>query len=555
MKRFALFTVLALVGAVEARALTVSGTIRDAINNPIPGIRVEINHLGAAVELREAVFADANGFYTTSLAQSGDNVYLVVKWDFELKPAATYGGHVVTLVARGAGDPFVAAQTFTLKLSPTLPNVTADTTIDLNMSQVQPAGLITVAPRLNHGLDFVENNRGAVPWTMTVDIPLFMITDNKDRMIPTGVFIDQGAFDGTGSSKDVVDAYHELAHWLHYHHNGNALPPSDAACGTHTLNSEEDPGCALKEGYASYLAQRIAEANGVVDPFFRGYRDDGINTFGLPANSIWRGDEGSPTGRQGTVWENGVVVEGAVSGWLFELDNAYGFQTMFDILFTHHPQSVLGILVELSNKFGSGAPLTLAAHGMSQLHGLFFARGRFADVPFNASAPPDGAPPAPGNTKQINGFTFLRGVVDTQVQRVPEADLGLTTHLNTKDLRVGFRPATGGVMSPAVFTPHTPYVLPAVGHVDFDTRTLNASGGDGDWDLAVLHRNHYDFEDDFLPSWKDEGTFALSEDELYLKTLGTWYDKDRDPTSNTDEEGMVIVDNTAPTISNIKPQP
>ncbi|MDX2057711.1 MAG: hypothetical protein SFV24_07895, partial [Gemmatimonadales bacterium] len=201
MNRAILLTLLGWIvvfGASAASALTITGTIRDAANQPIPGIRVEVYHLGAAADLREAVFADATGVYSSNLVLPGDNVYILARWDFALQPAAAVGGHVVSVVARGAGDPFVATTTYLLKLSPTVPNVTNNLVIDLKMDQVQPAGLANGPLRASQVLTYIETNRGGVPWSLTVDIPLCLITDDKDRISPTEVYIGHQAFDGTG---------------------------------------------------------------------------------------------------------------------------------------------------------------------------------------------------------------------------------------------------------------------------------------------------------------------------------------------------------------------
>lgn len=60
-------------------------------------------------------------------------------------------------------------------------------------------------------------------------------------------------------------------------------------------------------------------------------------------------------------------------------------------------------------------------------------------------------------------------------------------------------------------------------------------------------------DDLLLPTWNGDGNATVSTDERYLKVLGTWYDKDRDPT--TEDDGKVIVDNTAPKVENFKPKP
>lgn len=559
MNRPILLTLLgwiAVFGASAASALTVTGTIRDSANQPIPGIRVEVYHLGAAADLREAVFADATGVYSSNLVQSGDNVYILARWDFALQPAAAVGGHVVSVVARGAGDPFVATTTYLAKLSPTVPNVTNNLVIDLKLDQVQPAGLTNIPMRMSHMLTYIDTNRGSTPWSLTVDIPVVLITDDKDRMTPSEIYIGHPAFDGTGTSFDIVTAYHELGHWLHYHHNGNALPPPSpgSSCGEHTLNSEEDRACALTEGYASFLAQLTAEANGVLSPFYRGYRDDGNNTFGIPPNSIWRGDElGGGTGWDLPTWESGEVVEGAVSGFLFGVVQVASFEAVFGAMIAGVPANVRDVLTTLSDQAGLNTAPTLAYHGQSQLHGLVFSRGQLQTTTFTAPAPPSSTPPSAGNWKEIGDITFLRGVVPIQVQTSPASSLGISQRFAPNLLRLGVKAAAPGLASPAVFLPVSPYVPAATGVIPLDTLSLGAGAGDGDWDLAVQHQNAYGFEDDFLPTWNGDPLPLVNTDESYLKNFGTWFDRDLNPTTNQDPEGMVVVDNTAPTVSNFKP--
>ena len=558
MRRIAAILSLSLVLAAEAAAaqpLTVSGTVTDSAGAPIPGIQVEVYEDDIIFDdLLETVYANATGAYSGAIS-TGDDVYVTARWGFQLQPSAVYNGHVVRLGDIGVGYPLVAATTFTDVRSATVNNVAANQTINLTMGQAQPMGLATLVRRIQQTLDYVQGNRGGVAWAVDYDILTHITNDQGYFVSPDGqLYVGHEGFDGTGTTTDIVSIFHEMGHMIHYYHNGRSFPGVGSGCASHTINSEEDPGCALVEGYASYIGQLTAESVGVVSAFYRDYRDDGLGSF--PANSLWRGNDA--TGRDGIRFESGEVVEGAFSGAQFGIHNAMGgFETNFRAIVDHRPKNAFEFLEALvDDAGGAGAAGTLQAYGILQTHGIVYSRTRFAAVPFDEQEPPDAAPPHEGNRKEINRYMFLRGKVTTKFEEVDKAGLGVDEIVDKEKVRVGYKTAGAGLAdapTALVFTQPEDFGLFS-SSIDLDTRTFGGSTGDGDWDLLIQAENEDQFRDNFLPTWVGDGNVTVNTDERYLKVLGTWYDKDRDPATNTPQEGMVIIDNTAPTVSNFGPQ-
>ena len=73
--------------------------------------------------------------------------------------------------------------------------------------------------------------------------------------------------------------------------------------------------------------------------------------------------------------------------------------------------------------------------------------------------------------------------------------------------------------------------------------------GDGDYDLIIQGANDDQSRDKFDPDWNMDS--MLDGDERYLKKIGAWFDVDRDattPAGSFNDEGKIVIDNTAPTI-------
>ena len=74
---------------------------------------------------------------------------------------------------------------------------------------------------------------------------------------------------------------------------------------------------------------------------------------------------------------------------------------------------------------------------------------------------------------------------------------------------------------------------------------------DGDYDVIVQTTNVHNWVDIFDPSFAGDVDPTVDSDEKWLKTLQTWANQDAMPDS--DDEGKLVIDNTAPSISDTKP--
>ena len=511
-------------------------------------------------DLLDIVYANDQGFYSSSAVSAGDDVYVLVKWEFQL----TQGNDdpVVRIVDMGSGKPFVAASTFESRQSLTENNVTIDTTIAVNMPQAQPEGLGTLVARIGHTLDYIRgeisNSPIPVSWNADYNIPVHILTDSFNRA-SSEIYISLNTFNVQGTSRDQVTLFHEMGHVVH--HNHSQVPDCDTSADGidgHWINSEEQPTCALIEGYASYLGVLAAKANqpSIVDPFYDAYRDNGVNipNLGLsaPQNGLWRGNDATGLG---STYESGEVVEGAFSGVQFGIHDAFGFVTNFKAMAGHDPENAFEFLQALVRDADGDAKIKVIYKTM-QTHGIVYNRVQFTDDPFDEEEPPDQAPPSEGNRKEIDNKMFLRGKVTTEFEDVASENLGVEEALENERVAVGYKSANGGLNdAPSTFTSFTSSSDFGFfsGSIDLDTKSFGGTSGDGEWDLVIRAENEDQFHDNFLPSWDGDANATVNTNERYLKKLGTWYDRDRDPA--TEDDGKVVVDNTAPKVENFKPNP
>jgi hypothetical protein len=589
----------ALCGALDAHAFNVTGTITDSAANPIPGIKVDIfDDDGLLDDHLATVYTNNLGQYaatiTSGYGPENPDIYLVVDWKFQLLPAASYGNHHINLVSKVRSN--TAAGTYTLLTSFT-PQTSATTTdhdpaTDLTVNQAMgqalappPGGLddlVNLRLHINEALDYYRNNKGTVTWSWNEDVNLNIITSDRTSFFyhlpliagqpAPNINICQVDINGTAQAGVgqgfVSDIYHEMGHLVHYRFNGDSLP-SGAFSGSHNVDTESDPPFAIVEAWPSYVAELTDDPLGN-DNKYRDYRDDGSNGVN-PPNTLWRGgtaidndvasglraQEASPTGYHGNVFESGEDVEGAVGGVWFGIDADplfTNFESNFRIMVTKKPNHIFDFAKGFAATAGSGTAETKRLHGILQQHGIIFSRPRFSGNPFSAPLST-----ASGGAKEIDGVMYLRGTVKTKFEEVSATDLGVDQKLSVGRVRVKYKlsnPDLSGKPSDFPAGNQTPYVsFGFFSHeLDLDTTIL----GDGEWDLLLTGENDEGFEDNLLPTWAPnpaaapadpgDGTAAVNTEEKYLKVLGPWYDKDRDPTTNQVDEGKVIVDNTAPTV-------
>ncbi len=566
-------SILSLLGTASiGHATTLSGSVEDAAGVPIDGIRVEVWDEGEFLDVLLDVVYTVGGTFSSTAPEPGHDVFVRVKWELQLLPSDFYNGRVVRILDEGHGDdPYVVDVAYEEEVSDVVDDIEGETVTlpTIRMGQEQPVGLATLVLRIQQPLDYLRVNKADVGWSLDDDIPVHIITDSSARHFQGEVFIETTSFDGTGPVFDTITLFHEIAHLIHFRHNGDEMPLTLGSCEEHTINTEEDPGCALVEGYATYIAQLVAEQLGLTHPVYRAYRDDGAG-LRFPAKSLWRGDEGgngsasaSHSGLDAGLgrFESGDVVEGAFAGFLFSVSDAFGFATSFAAMHDHDPDTPFEVLEGLvADVGGSDTPTALQIYALMQSHGIVYSRAIFADEPFAEPEPANTASMVPGNQKLINGHTFVRGTVTARVGSASGLiDLGVgPDHVAAlARAKVGYKRAFAGTSDSAtIFSSFTELVdfgfFSDEAEIEVDTRTLDVVSSDGKWDFIVVGENEDGFVDNLLPNWFGDGNSSVDSDERYLKKLGAWFDGDG--VATTESDGMVMVDNTAPVVTTFAPQ-
>ena len=74
---------------------------------------------------------------------------------------------------------------------------------------------------------------------------------------------------------------------------------------------------------------------------------------------------------------------------------------------------------------------------------------------------------------------------------------------------------------------------------------------DGEYDVILRLINSHNWDDKFTPSFRGDVWAVVNSDEKWLKRLGTWATQDDTP---NDDEGKLVIDNTAPKLMDFKPE-
>jgi len=584
--------VVLAVGASALQGQTVTGSVLDAMGNPVPNVKIEIwdGDVGPD-DLLDVVFTSATGTFASGVPASGHDIFVIVKWEYELVPSSFYGKSVVRLLDVGHGDPWNPTTTFTDVTSPTYNDIAvpfAMPTITMGQTQIYDDGSAGVSahPRMVQRilavLEYYRANKGNVPWVWSHDIDVHVSTDQTAWHAGGTIAISQTAFDKptTLDTRRTIAAFHEVAHAIHYRHNCDSMPPAGAGCDWHNVDSEETTGCAFKEGWASYVAWSVATSQGIPDTFWQRYED--------PQDLLWRGggqgsDPGYPsgTGMDGGAFESGENVEGAVSGVLFALESrpGVGFSDALAAMMppigcgaSAGPNDIAEFIVAYLAPLGpSGSNWVFRA--ISE-HGIVYTRAEFTANPIAEGDPPDAAPPSNGNFKVIDGTPVARGIINAGYAAVPPVMLGIAgPGFGVNRIRLGYKTAHDDLFDcPSQFQQWPGFVpFVAGGAITADTTAFDGTpdgmGGDGDWDILLQSESTWLYVDDFLPTWSwsplvtpcpgaappagsgpADGNPAVDTDEKYLKTLRAWFELDWNPQTNPVKEGKLVVDNTSPQI-------
>lgn len=554
--------------AFPAMAFVVSGKVEDSANNGIPRIQVKVFEAKAGPDtLVGTTYANDTGNYSVdvgALPGMPDIYVKVEEWAFQMLPAAALNNHLIKLTEKVdsscAPQPCADVITpYTAKTGATVANHNPANPLpaqNLTMNEAQPARLVGLIDSLNLSMNYYEDNKGTITWDMTYDIPVRVRIGNVGSYHSVGtITISQDDFPPAAAGGFASDIYHETGHLVHYRIGDNL--PAGGCGGPHWEVVETNTACAIKEGWASYIGE-------LTDASAGGANDDKYEDYADPMSTHWRGNE-SPdaTGRDGGTYESGEIVEGAYGGIWFAIDDVAGtteFTDNFRVMVDDDPDDMSEFIKAIVTDNAGSAANRQGIYASMQMHGIVYNRPRFEVTPFDEMEPPDTAPATPENyAKEIGGVMFLSGTeVTVKLEDTPKETLGVAQIITTDTVKIGYKTATDGDTDEGstitTFTPEVNFQV-APKTLDLDTAAI----GDGDWDLVVIGKNTDGFTDNLLPSWKGDGTTAVDSDEKYLKSIGTWYDKDRNPATpaaDKDKEGKVAIDNTAPTIdaAEFKPQ-
>ena len=344
---------------------------------------------------------------------------------------------------------------------------------------------------------------------------------------------------GTGANSAYSDIHHETMHWVAYRSYGNRRINFLCNANPHFSSKESCEGFAMQEGGAQWFGNASSRSNGVVD-----------QKNSPPVATTWRGSDGTGSDNSGEIVEGALLLawNGTSAGTHGDvpgvLEAMLGSATDSMKEFKDAYSTLKGAQSAAMNTFLNAA----AANGMVYTRGFLntFAEGD----------PPDAGPPSNGNHKLIDGVTYLRGNVIPEIRQLTRTETPLaansaTVAANQKDL--GYKTAVDGDTQGA---PPTGALFTFIGPVTFgSTLTFDTKvpGNDGDYDLIVRLRNTHNWVDNFLPDFTGDGNNTVNFNEEWLKKRGTWWSLALEP--NNDDEGKVVIDNTAPkvTANSLKP--
>lgn len=328
---------------------------------------------------------------------------------------------------------------------------------------------------------------------------------------------------GTGNAA-FSDMHHETFHWVAYRAYGNRWPDFNCNVSPHGSNVESCEGFAMQEGSAQYFGSASAPPDNKTD---------------APLATHWRGED--TTG----INNSGEIVEGALER-IWRLNN--DIPGNLEVLLTDAPDSIKEFKDGYSGDKGSTSIAMRTFLNNCSANGIVYTRGK-VDT-FLPGDPPDAGPPAEGNFKKIDNLAFTRGKVKPTIVQLTKGELLLgpgsgTVDADRKDF--AYKPAVAGLAetNTAGFT----YVGTAdfAADITWDTTTI----ADNDYDVLAQTRSVHIWWDDFNPDFTGDWDPDTDSNEKWLKRLRTWYNQDNRP--DNDDEGKVIVDNTPPTVSNVKP--
>jgi hypothetical protein len=369
-------------------------------------------------------------------------------------------------------------------------------------------------------------------WGLPSDINIEARTTNGASFVDgTGSYISISFEDydhpGAGNAA-FSDMHHELFHWAAFRAYGNRWPFTTCSPASHTIFLESCSGFAMLEGSAEWWATVSAAPDQKNAP---------------PPLSTWRGADSTGTNNAGD------IVEGAYAGAFGSLPSA----AALEVLLSDAPDSAVEFRDAYLLRFGSTNSSAQTLLTTLATWGMPYTRARI--LGFQQGPPPNTAPPDPGNFRLLqvgsDSIAFARGSVRPQVAQLSGADLlleGGIGALPATSIRVGTRLANPGVVDNSLsgfsFSAQAPWTNVPLWHTELDL--------DSSYDLVVQAGNAQLWFDNFLPSFQGDSVSNANTNEKWLKRSGTWFTSGTNFLTN-DNVGFIMVDNTPPAITNIRP--
>ncbi len=391
----------------------------------------------------------------------------------------------------------------------------------LRLSNTHP----NIINQMGDAVRFLESHGG---WTMPEDVDVQAPTNSGGSAVAgdaSYVEISADDYDHPGFGDGALsNIHHEVFHWAAYRAYGNRWPAPPCDPPEHYSDTESCEAFAIMEGSAEYFQTISAEPDNMNIP---------------PGPEVWRGEDG--TGHD----HSGEIVEGACASVMLSVADEPG---VLAVLLSDAPDSIR----EFKDGYVADKGMTSVAVRDFLDHcaanGIVYTRGRIGG--FAPGDPPDVGPPSAGNHKTIDNIVFVRGEIEPSIVQLPAGDLRLavgsaTIAADRKEL--GIKPALPGLAEANAGG------FSFLGSVGFSSPLIWDTTGhaDGDYDIIARARNIHGWVDTFDPDFTGDSHTATDSTEKWLKTLQTWYNQDAVP--DNDDEGKVIVDNTAPTVTGFQP--
>jgi hypothetical protein len=375
-------------------------------------------------------------------------------------------------------------------------------------------------------------------WTMPHLLGAYVSSEERSWCNGDEIEIASQDYDSPEGWESFSVIHEETAHFVMYNAYGDDWPGAGPV-KDHGPRKVTTEASAIIEGWGAFVAQQTA-------------LPDRNNTFPIDAAWWWRGRDNDGTNNAGD------VVEGAVWRIWHAVDDLNG---AFEVLRTDNPEHLREWINGYGSLVGWGTSSADDMFQACQENGVVYTRAELRG--FYAAEPADDGPVADANMKVIDEITFLRGeevIIDDGLSSADDLNLQDTSRLyGPSRRRLLYKEA-----APSLDEPTTPEDWTRelqwgawVGDYAFDTTDL----ADGDCDLVVQVENEHGWADDLNPDFADNGgQTGINSDERWLKYLKTWYYRFDDPLGHSapdpeheEKRGKVIIDNTPPTISSVKP--